>query len=171
MVLTRYQEWASASRYVGEASVFAIDAVNGLGLIDEQLVGKEAEVMVQFQGISGPIDTPISLELRTLSHLWVLGAYEVVRVLSNWTRRDATISFGALSPQLVELKHRFERLRIPLAKQEVARRHKDTDSPFAFPILLAGYGVAWRVSDTTIISRRELADGFLVLLKKAGCGT
>jgi hypothetical protein len=65
---------------------------------------------------------------------------------------------------------RFERLRIPLAKQEPARRYEDTDWALAFPTLVQGHGVAWRVSGDTVISRRGLADGFLDVLKSIRTG-
>jgi hypothetical protein len=95
----------------------------------------------------------------------------VVRILANWPGRDKTISFARFAEPLAKLKARFERLRVPLAKQEVAKRFKQTDLPFAFPVLLGGHGIAWRVSDTTVISRRELSDAFLALLKEIHNGT
>jgi hypothetical protein len=168
---SRYLEWVTGSRHVGEAGAFVKDTINGLGLIDEELIKRESEVMKQYDGLVGPIETLTDLELRTLCQLWVLGAYEVVRILANWAIRDKTISFAKFQEQLAELKVRFERLRIPLAKHEVARRFKDTDLPFAFPILLGGKGIAWRVSDTVIISRRELSDALLTVLGEISRGT
>jgi hypothetical protein len=170
MTSTRYHEWVAASSSVGEAGVFLIDSVNGLGLLDDQLIAREREVMTQFEGWGPTIDTPIDLEIRTLSHLWVLGGYEVVRILAKWAQSDRSIKFAPWLDELQGLKRRFERLRIPLAKQEPARRYEDTDWALAFPTLVQGHGVAWRVSGDTVISRRGLADGFLDVLKSIRTG-
>ena len=58
----------------------------------------------------------------------MLGAYEVfVRTMHE----RAVAANDAMAGKIGNVKHRFERVRIPLAKMEPARRHKDTDSPMA----------------------------------------
>src|SRR5439155_1223384 len=104
MTKTRYQEWVSVSACVAEAGVLLIDTVNGLGLLDEQLIPREAECVKRFLGWGPVIDTPVDLELRTLSHLWVLGGYEVVRILANWTTNDPKIRLAPSRKGLLELK-------------------------------------------------------------------
>lgn len=64
-----------------------------------------------------------------------------------------------------DLKHEIERLRIPLAKFEPARRFA-TDSPIAYPALMGrDLGVAWHLGPDTFVSRRELSDALLSLVE------
>ena len=97
---------------------------------------------------------------RTLSYLWVLGAYEVVRTMHE----RAVAANDAMAGKIGNVKHRFERVRIPLAKMEPARRHKDTDSPIAYPAIHRDLGIAWQLTADEFVTRRELSDAMLELL-------
>ena len=70
-----------------------------------------------------------------------------------------------LNHDIKNLKYEFERIRIPLAKMEPARRHADTDSKIAYPALNSNFGISWRVSEEKYVVRRELSDNLLILIE------
>jgi hypothetical protein len=100
-------------------------------------------------------------ELVTLSWLWVLGSYEIVRSLHQY--------LGEISPEsdqyteeVGKLKWEFEELRIPLAKFE-KRRSKQTRL-VAWPAVSKSGEVAWTLDGITFTTRRHLAQRFLDVL-------
>lgn len=104
------------------------------------------------------------------SYLWVLGAYEAIRTLDQRLRDIGDSATGRQSATK-KLKQRFERVRIPLAKLEAAKRNNATD--FAFPRQGIDYerGIAWEVATDVVISRSELSDEFLAVLEGLQNGT
>ena len=96
----------------------------------------------------------------TLSYLWVLGAYEIIRSIRQRNKKA-----GLNDEKLTSLLRKFERLRMPLAKFEPANRHKRTDSEIAYPALNDLHGITWQISEEVFISRGELANEFLSLLE------
>jgi hypothetical protein len=100
-----------------------------------------------------------------LSRLWVLGAYELVRTIEQMLRRSNAPS-SRLHTTAKDLKWRFERLRMPLAKFETARRFPG-DWPIAYPSLHEQTGaVGWHVAPNEFIERRMLADRLLEFLEQ-----
>ena len=98
----------------------------------------------------------------------MLAAYELVRTLDQRWRTGATTLPAESGNRVTALKRRMERLRIPLAKTETARRFP-IDHAMAYPIISRDFGLAWHVAQDTYISRRELSDqllDFLADLKK-----
>jgi hypothetical protein len=61
-----------------------------------------------------------------------------------------------------DLKHRLERIRVPLAKMEPARRYP-TDERIAYPTINLERGIAWQIAEDTVVTRRELSDALLEL--------
>ena len=104
------------------------------------------------------LHAPENLELPSIGwQLFVLGS----------SRSDCTVLALLLDTYATRLlterlKHRFERIRIPLAKMELARRHP-TDDPIAYPAINLELGVASQVAEDTFITRRELSDALLDL--------
>jgi hypothetical protein len=133
----------------------------GLGWLDCQLIAEDARLAE-----APPFEhaRPMALnEQITLSYLWVLGGYELVRTIDQ--RHAADERLQSMSPKLSQLKRTFARVRVPLAKFEPASRHRDTDTPFAWPARHPTLGSAWRVADNEFISRRELSNEMLDLLE------
>jgi hypothetical protein len=89
----------------------------------------------------------------TLGRLWVLGAYELVRTL------DQRLNFEDTG--VTHIRRQFERIRIPLAKLEPARRHAETDFGIATPIQHNTDGIGWLTNHTHFLTRRSLADDLL----------
>jgi hypothetical protein len=103
-------------------------------------------------------------DLLMYSRLWVLGAYELVRVIDQACTETPNIFKGHFHKEIKDLKQCFARIRMPLAKLEPAKNHKNTDGPIAFPVLHGNLGVGWKVSPKTVITRQELSDQLLELL-------
>jgi hypothetical protein len=99
----------------------------------------------------------------TLSYFWVLASYELVRTIDQRCRTSATTLPEDFRSRLAALKRTMERLRIPLAKMEPARRFPE-DSPIPYPAINRDFGVAWHVAQDTYITRRELSHKLLDFL-------
>jgi hypothetical protein len=103
----------------------------------------------------------------TLSYLWVLGAYEFIRTLCDRVSVDDLEKTPAeVREILLEVKRRFARVRMPLAKMEAASKHEDEDGPIAYPGMRHGVGVAWKLNANTLVPRRELSDALLESLER-----
>jgi hypothetical protein len=98
-----------------------------------------------------------------LSRLWVLGAYELVRMLEQHLREEERGS--KIHEQSHTLKRQFERLRIPLAKFEPPRLHSENWS-IATPGESATGAVGWRINAEEFIERRMLGDALLGFLEQ-----
>lgn len=165
---TRFERWISASFVTAKYQSFLPVTVQGLGLLDEELSQKD-QLIIQGVGL-GSSDEEIMTFNRhiTLSYLWVLGAYEVIRVI-----KDRCKELKSPDAEIIKIHKRFRRLRIPLAKLEAPRGYEESDAPIAYPALNSEYGIAWQVSEDVFIPRGALADDLLTLLesKRASADT
>jgi hypothetical protein len=161
MDFDRWHRWVKGSQALNAIEPHILVTAQGLGWLDCKLI-ENAEVLRDGEP---DLSDPTSLqEHLTLSYLWVLGAYELVRATDQRLREQVT---GATFNGLRELKAKLARLRMPLAKFEPAHAHRDTDAPIAWPAWGPGRGAAWRVAPDTFIGRRELADDLLQVLESA----
>jgi hypothetical protein len=163
----RYSQWIRVSHAVGgvdQYRAFMAVAIQGLARLDCQLIAADEQFLqlTEQQRATIPVSVEFSGRL-TLSYLWVLGAYEIVRTLDQRTREASAGTPSPVAERITATKHLFERVRIPLAKFEAARRNPN-DSPIAYPAVSPVHGIAWLVADNSFISRRQLSDAFLVLL-------
>ena len=117
----RLRQWIDAS-----GGMFLIDAtlladVQGLGRLDVELI-KETERLKTKSKIYGKT----KLKHVTLSKLWILEAYNIVRLMTQITSspRDLLISKKTKS-KILETKKEFEKIRIPLTKFQMPRRQFD----------------------------------------------
>ena len=163
MDITRNQRWKRSSIALLQIEPFMMHTVVELGRIDSDLFVKDIGFRKLRTTLEGSSDEWVQLtESITLAYLWVLGTYEVIRTIDQ---RYKELGLSAERERSLKLKQIFERLRIPLAKLEPAKRHKETDFSFAYPALNESHGIAWKVSDTTVISRGELSSAFLEFLE------
>jgi hypothetical protein len=153
----RYAEWVRSSKALKPIAPGLALFVEGLGKLDAQLVFEDAAT-----------DAHLDMDLTdrlVLSRLWVLGAYEVVRTMSERVRAKPSL----LSKRLAERTHRtkryLERVRIPLAKLEPATRHAATDFAEALPAMHSSLGISWKVANRVFVPRRRMADRLLKLLQ------
>lgn len=161
----RIKRWVTAARIFTPVELPLSFLGSSLGKLDVELISKDITLAKQACKIEGGGMIIAFGEELTLSYLWVLGAYEFVRVLSQRAREEEPF-FKTQFPQVDRVKRNFERLRIPLAKLEPAKRHKKTDFRIPFPIFdHKRQSTAWAVGPGVCISRRELADELLDLLE------
>jgi hypothetical protein len=151
-----WTRWVTASNAVGAIEPFLVVYIQGLGHLDCCLIEKDEWILAKRE------EEPQSIELAldftyhyTLSALWVMGAYETVRTLDERLKDNQKVK---------ELKHQFERIRIPLAKLEASVRFSKSDQKIAYPVFTKS-GAAWMLNERTIITRRELSDSFLSTLE------
>ena len=165
----RFQRWVDASSAAGAIEPVMIALVQGLGRFDCRLIEEDARFSALNQEQSSSLQESTRLADRlALSYFWVLAAYELVRTLDQRWRTGATTLPDQSGNRVTTLKRRMERLRIPLAKTETARRFP-IDNTIAYPTITRDFGLAWHVAQDTYISRRELSDqllDFLADLKK-----
>lgn len=105
-----------------------------------------------------------------LSYLWLLGAYEAIRTLDQ-RFREMKPAATQRHQASINLKHQYERLRVPLAKLEPSNRNRATDYAFPRPGIDDDRGIAWEVAQGVAISRSQLSDQFLSLLESLQNGT
>lgn len=163
----RNTRWRRASHGLHLIEPHLVDTVRALGRIDADLFGRD----VRYQKIDeeSPATNAEWEEIAEhsvpMGYLWVLGAYEVIRTLDGMFRKNSDQFQAQQHLDTEQLKIKFERVRIPLAKLEPARRFKDTDYRFAMPTLIRGRGLGWTVSKEVLVSRGELSTQFLDYLE------
>ena len=170
--MDRLNNWINCSIKLGKIDPFMVPILQGLGRLDIKLIGYEDEFL-KLEPSKKETEEKIMDSIRltesfTYSYLWVLGAYELIRTIDQRCREDSNLLGENLNNKFKELKHKFERIRIPLAKMEPARRHKDTDSRIAYPYIKVNSGnrISWRISEKEYIVRKELSDDFLGVLEE-----
>lgn len=156
----RFERWISASFVTAKHQSFLPANVQGLGFLDEELFEKD-QLIIQGIGL-GSSDEEIMTFNRhiTLSYLWVLGAYEVIRIL-----KERCKELKSPDAEIIKIHERFRRLRIPLAKLEAPSGYEESDAPIAYPALNSEYGIAWQVAEEVFIPRGSLSDDLLALLE------
>jgi hypothetical protein len=167
MDVTRLQRWTAAGQRLWELDPWLSFVTTNLGRLDCKIIELDRHVIAEGQSLSGGGHTYNKTESLSLSYFWILGAYELVRVLDQRAREgDAFCS--KTFPKIKDVKHQFERIRIPLAKLEASRRNKATDFQTAIPLFdFIKEGSSWIVAPNVAISRRELADQLLHQLTAA----
>src|SRR4030042_3487944 len=106
MSTERIERWVKASQGVGRIEAFMIVVVQGLGRVDSKLIEEYRLWMEQSDNSdNAAIAKSIKLtDLFTLSYLWVLGAYELIRTISERCQEEMEILGDELSQRVIELK-------------------------------------------------------------------
>ena len=160
----REEQWIRASHGLNRVEAFMIPVLQGLGRLDCHLIAQDERFARLSESERSTIQESILLtDQFTLSYLWVLGAYEFVRTLNQRCHSDRNLFGDSITKRIRELKHQIERLRIPLAKMEPARRHPN-DNPIAYPAISRDHGIAWQLTPDDFISRKELSEVLLLLV-------
>lgn len=156
----RFHRWVRASFATALYEEFMPVKVQGLGRLDQDLFEQDKLILAGAGAYAPERDLGALSYHITLSYLWVLGAYEVLRAINQ-----RCIESGRSDQEVLQVLRQFERLRMPLAKFEAANRHRDTDSKIAYPALNSEHGVAWEVAENVFISRGVLSGALLALLE------
>ncbi|MHB8623878.1 MAG: hypothetical protein ACYC9J_13945 [Sulfuricaulis sp.] len=158
----RYEDWVRVSfRWVRdpERDEGLPHHIQMLGIEDAELRDIRKPDLYDDQG--HPLQDKFGILLlerwQVRAHLWVLGAYELIRMLSQRVREDPALTTEKAANKIRESKRLFERVRVPLAKLEPSRKNRLTD--FSVPYAgIGSEGLAWRVADNVIISQKQLSD-------------
>lgn len=174
----RFERWIKVSVGLARFDAFLPSILISLSEIDIDLCKKDLELVEKYkeggdiskdyisesESGSGYVHGSIHRHL-TDSYLWILGAYEVVRTLTQFIKDKKDDDPIEVLERFQNARNRFARLRVPLAKLEAAKHHKDTDFRIAYPGFDYDVGIAWTVSEELTISRQELSDLFLETLE------
>lgn len=162
----RLKRWVDSSHCLAKIEAFMVPTVQYLGRLDIKLIEDDKKFLSLSLKERGTIDESSKLMDRlTLSYLWILGVYELIRTLAQRSK-NINLWNEALIQEIEKLKRDIARLRMPLAKMEPANRHKNTDSAIAYPYVHKTDGISWRVSQDKYITRKEVSENFLSLLEK-----
>lgn len=174
----RFERWIKVSVGLARFDEFLPSILISLSEIDIDLYKKDLELVEKYKK-GGDITKDYTSESESGygyvhgslhrhlidSYLWILGAYEVVRTLTQFIKDKKDDDPIEVLEKFQNARNRFARLRVPLAKLEAAKHHKDTDFRIAYPGFDYDVGIAWTVSEELTISRRELSDLFLETLE------
>lgn len=169
MTTERFNRWVRASHGLALIHQHLEVTAQGLGRLDTRLVTETPRCINVFHQhlTTASLDhepTAFFNDHILFSYLWVLGAYELARSVNQRCREEPALFSIEFSGAIKSTKIDFERIRVPLAKLEPARRHHVTDSAIAWPAVHKELGVGWRVSKDIYVSRRQLADDLLSAL-------
>lgn len=126
--------------------------IQGLGIIDAELYDINKHDIDKF------LDYDLSVydHANIKSYLWVLGVYELFRMMDQRIREQPGIIDDNATTTIRNAKKEFERIRVPLAKLEKAQRFK---GDFSVPKLGADdEQLAWQINENEIIRYRDLSD-------------
>jgi hypothetical protein len=163
--MDRNESWVRGSFALARHDQWLVPVLQGLGRLDVRLIDED-ERFLHLSDEERSTDAELIAfdELRTLSYLWVLGAYELIRTLHQ-RMRTSPRQVGTPAERAVgELKRTFNRLRVPLAKLEPSGSNP-SDSPIAYPAIHPTKGAAWQIARDTFVTRLELSGALLDLLE------
>lgn len=162
---SRLQGWVDASYTTAQMDGPLIDIIQGLGYLDIKLLVTDAYLIKHGKDMSSDGELMQIKEHLTMSYLWVLGAYEAIRTICQRTKGRSEFESLERFAKFEATKKAFNRIRIPLAKLEVASGFKDLDCHIVNPVLNQSLGTGWQVNASTFIIRSDLSDQLLASLE------
>jgi hypothetical protein len=164
--MNRIERWDRGSFATVRFEQVMCITIQSLGRIDDSLIEGDELFLADFENTRNSLSENLKLHDRfTLSYLWVLGSYEVVRTICQRIEENRNGIPDEIVAKFKSLKNEFNRLRVPLAKMEAASAHKNTDTHFAYPAINTRVGIVWQVSPDVFITRRDLSDQLLETLE------
>ncbi|HCJ0464165.1 TPA: hypothetical protein OMQ61_001140 [Acinetobacter baumannii] len=165
----RLNRWIKASFALGKVEPFFVPTFQSLGRLDSRLVFFDKIIIKNLmKGDKGDFDfNAYTVEHLSQATLWLFGAYEIVRVLNDkkFKKKPEMATYKKYQPEINALKLKLARIRMPLAKFEPADKHKG-DAHVPTPSFNITHGVAWQITESEWIIRKELSDEMLELLEK-----
>jgi hypothetical protein len=136
-----------------KGSIFA--RMQGFGIIDAELydINYSDSKVVVFE------DIYVFDYANIKGSLWVLGVYELLRVIDQRIRENPLLVDDKAKIAIKDAKNLFGRVRIPLAKLEASRNNpKDYDIP---ELVGSSECIGWKMNDNEVIRYRDLSDSAL----------
>jgi hypothetical protein len=151
----RYSLWVRSSMAWSrnEPTGVIMTRIQGLGIIDAELYDINKHI------INKKLENDLSVfdVVNIQSYLWVLGVYELFRMIDQKIKENPEIANENASKQINKAKTEFSRIRVPLAKLEPSNRFRNSD--YAIPQLGANdEQLGWKINDNDIIYYRPLSD-------------
>lgn len=166
MEKTRYSEWIDNSIGLMHIEMLLVGNAQGLGILDVDLIEEFTKLKINSQ-----LDEDRLKKLRhiTLSELWVMGAYELIRLINEINKQRNFLKENT-KEKLKKTLTIFTEVRIPLTKFQKQGKEKRLYSKIATKNIFDPYkGVGWNFYDgknKEIFYRKDLGDLFLELLKE-----
>lgn len=166
---SRYQTWVTVSfRWIREEKDKIIPSrIQGLGLIDAYLYGANKFDIndINDKLIVNEYDIPNFDYININSYLWVLGVYELFRMIDQRLNENENLALADSKLAINEAKKQFQRIRVPLAKLEPSNKFKKTD--YDVPALGGdNHQLGWNLNENQIIYYRDLSDLAIDTLRK-----
>jgi hypothetical protein len=162
----RFGEWVKYSSVLGQFDSLMVSQFQGLGRIDAQILRAVENLKLG----KSPLPFFDEMELNTISYLWILGVYEIVRTLTQKADpiRSTTALFEKELETLKKMRNRLELVRMPLAKFDIADKADKTkfDLPFAYPAWHNEKGVSWKIGANEFIAQNDISDDFMAIIKE-----
>ena len=162
MEKNRLQQWIDNSHCIRFIDMTLHPDVQGLGMLDVELI-KETERLKT----KSKIDRKTKLKHLTLSKLWILEAYNIVRLMTQITSSPEHLLISQKTKSKIqETKKEFEKIRIPLTKFQMPirqfkilkrqrpQKQNRTFSQYPDSFLDSSGEVGWKVHTT--IERRPI---------------
>ena len=163
----RHSEWIESSMGLMHVEMLLVGNAQGLGLIDMELIQDFPKINFQLEK-----ERLKKLKHITLSELWVMGAYELVRLIDEIVSKKQDKMNVETIKKIKETLSLFLEIRVPLVKFQKAGQGElfsgiaskcefDKDKGLGWKIIFA-FGKKF---ETKIFYRKDLADNLLELLK------
>ena len=158
----RNVRWVKCTECINNTRIILKCNIQGLGRLDSSLIVDDNYLMNNKPFKVNPFGDLSNH--YTLSYLWVLGAYELVRTLYQYSYSKDREKLNSNTVVLDKLKSEFAELRVPLAKHE--KKGNKAIKVIPFPAFTYEFGTSWLISSDRYISRRELSDKMLSAFEK-----
>lgn len=172
------RRWVAASFAIGKIGHDPFGGhpayqIQSLGRLDGRLRDEDKEIGELFDKNDEHEPSWALSDYLSVSRLWVLDGYELIRTLRGCLRAKLWQPPDAVTGDLARVEGLFKRVRIPLAKFEPAFRTVQAapGDIVPEPVFVRGHGAGWNIGDSSpdIVARQELADSLLRSLEKARC--
>lgn len=163
METDRKSKWIDNSIGLMHIEMLLVGNAQGLGILDVELIEEFPKLKINSQ-----LDEDRLRKLRhiTLSELWVMGAYELVRLINDINKKRNFLKENAREELKIVLTN-FTNIRIPLTKFQ-KQGEKRLYSKIATKNLFdSDKGIGWSLYDgkeKEVVYRRDLGDLLLKLL-------
>ena len=161
----RHLKWIDNSLGLMHIEMLLVGNAQGLGILDVELIEEFPELKINSQ-----LDEDRLKKLRhiTLSELWVMGAYELIRLIDEMNKKR---SFLKENPKenLKKVLSTFTKVRIPLTKFQKEGEKRLYSKIATKNLFDSEKGVGWDFYDgkkKEIFYRKDLGDLFLELLRE-----
>lgn len=162
-----FRRWEKASYRLIDVGGYYQGRISGLGRLDSFLRDEDEARRRDFRESGIPNGHALD-DFLLLSQLWVFGVYEMLRTLDEQLRADprpwSPVDCGAVTA----MKQKYERIRVPLAKLEPARRFKASDEVPIGACVLGKHeqkGWCWKIGPDKYIWRIDLAEELLAMVE------